>query len=71
MKIKVDMENCIACGSCEALASNTFKLNSEGKSEVVNERGDSDDKILEAAKSCPVSVISVWDDNDQKLWPEA
>jgi len=70
MKIKIDQQNCISCGSCEALAPNTFKLNAQDKSEVINEQGDPEDKILEAAKSCPVSVISVWDDQGKKLWPE-
>jgi len=71
MKIEIDSDNCISCGSCEAIAQNTFKMNANGKSEVVNPAGDPDQVILEAAKSCPVSVIAVWDDQGKKLWPES
>ena len=70
MKIKIDTENCIGCGSCAALAPETFELNDEGKSIVKNQKGDDDEAILSAAKSCPVSVIEVTDDEGKKLWPE-
>ncbi|MBU1036769.1 ferredoxin [Patescibacteria group bacterium] len=70
MKIKIDTDNCISCGSCASIAPNTFKLNEDNKSEVLDKNGDSDDKILEAAKSCPVSVITLYDAEGKKLWPE-
>ncbi len=70
MKIQINQENCIACGSCVALAPNTFELNESGKSMVKDEKGDSDEVILEAAKACPVSVIEVFDDAGNKLWPK-
>ncbi len=71
MKIQIDQENCIGCGSCTALADNTFELNEEGKVAVKNEGGNSDEEILSAAKSCPVSVITLTNDEGKKLWPEA
>jgi len=71
MKIKIDQENCIGCGSCVAMANQTFKMNDAGKSEVVNQAGNSDEEILLAAKSCPVRVIQVSDDQDKQLWPES
>jgi ferredoxin len=70
MEIKIDLENCLSCGSCEVMAPNTFKLNAEGKSEVINEKGDSDEKILEAAKSCPVGAIILTDEDGKRIWPE-
>lgn len=70
MKIKVDQENCIACGTCVVLAPNTFELDENGKSIVKNEQGDSDEVILEAAKACPVSVIIVYDNQGNQLWPK-
>lgn len=55
--IKVDQETCIGCGTCAALCPDTFKLNDNGKSEVISQTN------LECAKnaaaSCPVQAISV------------
>ena len=71
MKTEVDQVNCIGCGSCVAIAPNTFKMNDDGKSEVTDQKGNSDEEILQGAKSCPVSVIHVTDDAGTKLWPES
>jgi len=70
MKIRIDQENRIGCGSCTALASETFTMNSNGKSEVINEKGNSDEEILEAAKACPVSVIHLTDSEGKKIYPQ-
>jgi ferredoxin len=70
MKIEIDQDNCIGCGSCAALAPETFAMNQDGKSEVQNEKGSSDEETLEAAKSCPVSVIHLTDDDGKKVYPE-
>lgn len=71
MKIYIDKENCIGCGSCAALAANTFELSDEGKATVRDENGDNAETVLSAAKACPVSVITVSDDKGKQLWPEA
>ena len=70
MKVQIDQENCIGCGSCAALAANTFELGDEGKAIVKNENGDNAETVLSAAKACPVSVITVIDDEGKQLWPE-
>ncbi len=57
-KLSVDQKKCIGCGLCEALAPKTFKLNSIGKSEVINQKGDSKADIQNAIDSCPVKAIS-------------
>jgi len=59
MSINVDQEKCIGCGACVAIAPATFKINDNGKSEVINEKGDSEDVIKQAADSCPVQAISI------------
>ena len=55
----VDKEKCIGCGACTAIAPNTFKLGGDGKSEVINPKGDPEKTIQEAADACPVQAISV------------
>jgi ferredoxin len=57
-KIIVDQKKCIGCGLCEALAPKTFKLKNKGKSEVINQEGDSKADIQNAIDSCPVNAIA-------------
>ena len=59
MSISVDQEKCIGCGACAAIAPATFKINDSGKSEVINEQGDSEDIIKQAVDACPVQAITV------------
>ena len=57
MAIKIDQETCIGCGACVSLCPGTFKLNEEGKSEVISEEDTACAK--NAAQSCPVQAITV------------
>jgi ferredoxin len=51
-------DECIACGSCEELCPEVFRLNEGlGFAQVINPGGAADDKIQEAIDSCPVSCI--------------
>ena len=56
--LKVDKNKCIGCGLCATLAINTFEIEDDGKSKVINEEGDSEGDIKNAIKSCPVGAIS-------------
>jgi ferredoxin len=68
-KAKVDRDLCVSVASCMAIAVNTFELDDEGIARVKKQNGDSDQVILEAAKSCPTSAISVFDENGKKIHP--
>ncbi|MEA3449755.1 MAG: ferredoxin [Patescibacteria group bacterium] len=57
MKITIDQDKCIGCGRCTEICSNTFKLNTNGKSEVIN-NGKSD-CAMKSADECPVEAIFV------------
>lgn len=57
-KIVVNQKKCIGCGTCAILVPRTFKIGKDGKSEVVNQDGNSKEDILNAIDSCPVSAIS-------------
>lgn len=57
--ISVDPEKCIGCGLCNTTAPNTFKLNDQAKSEVINQEGDSMDLVKKAAEECPTQAISI------------
>ena len=51
-------EECIACGSCEEICPEVFKLNeSLGFTQVVNPGGAPEEKIQEAIDACPTQCI--------------
>lgn len=69
MKIEVDRELCISVASCVAVAPNTFELDDEGIATVKNPNADTKETILQAAQSCPVSAIIVYDDDGKQIYP--
>lgn len=59
MKIKIDKDCCVGCGSCALIAPNTFKISDEdSKAIVVNSEGDSEEIIDKAIDSCALACIS-------------
>lgn len=57
MSIKVNNDLCIGCGTCEVLCPAVFKLNAEGKVDVLSQEESGCAK--NAAESCPVQAIEV------------
>jgi len=55
--IKVDQNKCVGCGRCSEICPDTFRLNAEGKSEVLSQGNKN--CAMKAADSCPVGAISV------------
>lgn len=55
-------DECIACGACEEICPEVFRLNdSLGCAQVLNPTGAPEEKIQEAIDSCPVQCIH-WSD---------
>lgn len=54
----VNSDMCIGCGTCVALCPAVFKMNTEGKSEVANAIGASEEEIEKAINGCPSVAIS-------------
>lgn len=54
----VDKNKCIGCGTCIALAAESFKFGSEGKAEAILPPGNKQEVIQDAIDSCPVDAIS-------------
>lgn len=69
LKVKVDRLLCIGTADCINIAPNTFELDEEAKAIVKQQNGDPDEKILEAAKVCPVLAIIVEDDEGNQIYP--
>jgi len=58
----VDQEACIGCGLCAANVSEVFRMADDGKAEVFDPGGETEDTIQqEAIDICPVSCI-YWQD---------
>ena len=70
LRIRVDHDVCVGNDMCTNIAINTFALNDDLQSEAVNAAGDSVEKVIEAAENCPVSAITVEDEETgEKLFP--
>lgn len=61
MKVKVDKDKCIGCGTCLVIAPKSFKLGDDGKAQPIEPPGDGEEKIKEAIDSCPVDAIEYAD----------
>lgn len=57
MTIKVDQNKCLSCGRCTEICPTVFKLNSQGKSEVIDQKNI--DCALKAADECLAEAIYV------------
>ncbi|MGH7843620.1 MAG: ferredoxin [Candidatus Binatia bacterium] len=57
MKITVDRAKCEGYAKCVQVTPKVFKLDEKFISEVLDPKGDSEEKILLAAKVCPTKAI--------------
>lgn len=69
LKIKIDKEKCIGCGTCVAMASKTFDMGSDNKAKLLEKAEDDDKTILQAAQSCPTLAITL-SEKGKKVFPE-
>jgi ferredoxin len=58
-RIVVDRDRCIGSGNCSFYAPNTFDLDDELKSVVVDPDGDDPADVRAAVEGCPVNAISL------------
>jgi ferredoxin len=72
MKITVDRTKCEGYAKCIQATPKVFKLDKTMIAEVIDPNGDSDEKILLAAKICPTKAISLEEeDTGKKIYPAA
>jgi len=57
MSIKIDEEKCIGCGTCEAVCPSHFKMNDNGKADVISQ--EEAECVKEAVESCAVDAITM------------
>ena len=64
MRVFIDEEECIACGTCVELCPDVFQMNEEiEKAVVILPEGGPKECIEEAIESCPVSCIH-WEEEE-------
>jgi ferredoxin len=75
-KVVVERDRCTSCGSCEDLCPELFELDEGGISHIIgSERVENNDELemkeencsIDAAESCPVMIIHVYEDNVEIL----
>ncbi|MDD2363994.1 MAG: ferredoxin [Eubacteriales bacterium] len=61
MKAYIDRDGCISCGLCEEICPEVFRIADDGLAEVIVDEVPEEvkDEAIEAAESCPTSVITV------------
>ena len=69
MKVRIDRDLCLGVGNCVAIAPTVFKLDNENKAVVLTPSSVDNDKLLEAAESCPENAIIIEDDDGRQLYP--
>lgn len=60
MKVEVNKDLCIGCGSCVALAPDTFEFGDDGLAEAKDQTIT--EEVRDAAESCPTDAIQVNED---------
>lgn len=70
MKITVERGKCEGYGKCVQAAPKVFQLDDKFISIVVDPKGDSDEKIVLAAKVCPTKAILLDDEaTGKRIFP--
>ena len=70
LRVSVDLGICVGNAMCETYAPKVFVLNDDRQSTVADSNADTFENIMEAAQDCPVSAITVIDDETgEKLFP--
>lgn len=63
-RIVVDRDRCIGSGNCSFYAPNTFDLDEQLKSVVVDPAGDDPGDVRAAIEGCPVDAIRIEADDE-------
>lgn len=70
MKIQVDRAKCEGYGKCVQATPKVFKLDEKFISVVIDPKGDTDQKILLAAKLCPTKAITLEEEESgRRIFP--
>lgn len=70
LTMRIERNLCIGAATCIALAPKAWALDNEAKAIILDTAGEeSDESLIEAAKSCPVLAIFITDDTGKQIFP--
>lgn len=70
LTMRIDRDLCIGAATCVALAPKAWALDEEAKAIILDTSDEeSDESLMEAAKSCPVMAIFITDENGKQMYP--
>lgn len=69
-RIEVDRELCIGAATCVTLLPEVFELDGENKAVVKPGQVAKNEDIINAAKSCPVLAIYLYNMAGKRIYPE-
>jgi ferredoxin len=68
--VHVDRDLCIGAASCIAVAPKTWALDNEAKAIFLDSaEEESEQTIIDSAKSCPVAAIIIKDESGNQVYP--
>ena len=68
--VTVDLNKCIAAGPCAIAAPLTFLIrDTDGKAIIGDPDGEDIEKVLEAARCCPILAIIIKDKAGKQVFP--
>jgi ferredoxin len=68
-KISVNRELCASNAECVSLAPDVFELDDEDLCVVLDPEGAKDQRVLDAARACPVDAITLIASDGEQIWP--
>ena len=70
LTMRIDRNLCIGAATCVALAPKAWALDDEAKAIILDTcEEESDEMLVEAARSCPVLAIFITDENGTQVFP--
>jgi ferredoxin len=70
LTMRIERNLCIGAATCVALAPKAWALDDEAKAIILDTADqESDEMLIEAAKSCPVLAIFITDDTGKQIFP--
>ncbi len=70
LTMRIDRDLCIGAATCVAIAPRAWSLDDEAKAIILDSaEEESDETLMEAAKSCPVMAIFMYDDTGKQVYP--
>lgn len=70
LTMRIERNLCIGAATCVALAPKAWVLDDEAKAIILDTcEEETDESLLEAARSCPVLAIFITDENGKQVFP--